>query len=275
MDNETRLKIFRKASLCRHFENKVFNLIKQGVFKIPIYLSAGEEFIPSTISTLFENKQPLIFAQHRAHSTYIAFGGNLEELRDELLGKESGCAKGMGGSASIHSPKINMYGHDGMLGSQVPIAVGACHATGKFTICILGDGAAEEDYVLAAMGYAITKSLPILFIIEDNNLCVLTEKKIRRSWSMVNVGKGLDIDSFECDDSPVSIEGVVNKITRYPVLINVNTCRLFWHAGAGIDDMPDRVDRYEIEKSLLSKANYPMITQIDKSCKEKINRLWG
>ena len=28
----------------------------------------------------------------------------------------------MGGSASIHSTKINMFGHDGHMGTQVPIA---------------------------------------------------------------------------------------------------------------------------------------------------------
>ena len=32
----------------------------------------------------------------------------------------------MGGSASIHSKKINMYGHDGHMGTQVPIGTGAC-----------------------------------------------------------------------------------------------------------------------------------------------------
>ena len=51
------------------------------------------------------------------------------ELIDELLGETSGCINGMGGSASIHSPAIKLYGHDGMMGSQVPIAVGFCYTT--------------------------------------------------------------------------------------------------------------------------------------------------
>ena len=45
---------------------------------------------------------------------------------------------GKGGSASTYSTKINMYGHDGLMGSNGPIGVGACFATGKPTI-ILGD----------------------------------------------------------------------------------------------------------------------------------------
>ncbi len=37
----------------------------------------------------------------------------------------------MGGSASIHSHEKNIFGHDGLMGSQVPIAVGHCYATRK------------------------------------------------------------------------------------------------------------------------------------------------
>ena len=32
----------------------------------------------------------------------------------------------MGGSLSIHSTKINMYGHDGFMGSNACIGTGAC-----------------------------------------------------------------------------------------------------------------------------------------------------
>ena len=34
----------------------------------------------------------------------------------------------MGGSASIASKEINMFGHDGLMGSNGPIGVGACFA---------------------------------------------------------------------------------------------------------------------------------------------------
>ena len=83
----------------------------------------------------------------------------------------------MGGSASIYSKKIKMYGHDGHMGTQVPIGIGACFTSKKPTIVFMGDASAEEDYVLGALGWASVKKLPILFIVEDNNLSILTEKK--------------------------------------------------------------------------------------------------
>ena len=62
------------------------------------------------------------------------------------------------------------------MGNQIPIAVGACFSKKTPTIAIVGDSAAEEDYVLSSIGWAATKNLPILFIVEDNNLSILTEK---------------------------------------------------------------------------------------------------
>ena len=84
----------------------------------------------------------------------------------------------MGGSASIQCRANNIFGHDGMpVGSRGPISVGACYGNKKFTLCFAGDAAAEEDYFLAAIGWASTKDLPIWFIVEDNNLSILTEKE--------------------------------------------------------------------------------------------------
>ncbi|MDC6482453.1 thiamine pyrophosphate-dependent enzyme [Pelagibacteraceae bacterium] len=179
MNKNFRLDIFKKASLCRNFEEQVILNVNNKNITTPVYVSAGQEFIASTLSSICKKKKikPLIFGQHRCHSTYLAFGGDDIKLIDELLGRETGCTKGKGGSASINSKEINMYGHDGLMGSNGPIGVGACFATKKPTIVFLGDAAAEEDYVLGALGWASHKKLPILFIIEDNDFSILTKKK--------------------------------------------------------------------------------------------------
>ena len=86
------------------------------------------------LNKCYKGPKPLLFGQHRCHSIYLAFGGEPIKLIDELLQKKTGCTEGKGGSASIHSKKINMYGHDGLMGSNGPIGVGACFATNKPTI---------------------------------------------------------------------------------------------------------------------------------------------
>ena len=131
-----------------------------------------------------------------------------------MLGRKSGCTKGMGGSASIHSKDINMYGHEGLMGSNGPIGGGACFSTGKPTIIFLGDGAAEEDYVLGGFGWASSIKIPLLTIIEDNNLSILTEKKVRRNWEITDVAK-----AFATSLAPIPIE--VKNINT-PDVINIH-----------------------------------------------------
>lgn len=266
-----RINIFKKASLARNFEEEVIKQVKKKNIKIPVYVSAGQEFISSTISAICEQKKikPLIFGQHRCHSTYLAFGGNKTKLIDELLEKTSGCNNGMGGSASISSKKIKMYGHDGLMGSNGPIGVGACFATKKPTIIFLGDAAAEEDYVLGALGWASTKKLPILIVVEDNNLSILTEKKVRRNWEMSQVAKAFKMNGFDLDDNPKNIYKYSKYFFKRPCLLNINTNRIYWHAGAG-KDSERTFDRYRFEKKKLGSA----AKLIDLKTKKLIKDLW-
>ena len=45
-----RLEVFKKASLCRNFENILYEKVQEKLIKFPVYLSAGQEFIASTIA---------------------------------------------------------------------------------------------------------------------------------------------------------------------------------------------------------------------------------
>jgi pyruvate dehydrogenase E1 component alpha subunit len=270
--NDFRLKVFNRASLCHHFEEETFKQMQQKNIKFPTYLSSGQEFISSTIAQIMEDKkiEPAIFIQHRGHSTYLAFEGNVTELIDELLGRESGCANGMGGSASIQCKDKKIYGHDGLMGSQVPIAVGHCFSTRKPTIVFVGDSAAEEDYVLSAIGWAVTKNLPILFVVEDNNLSILTKKKIRRSWEMDNVAKGFGmINAYNISDDPMTIRTYIKDVFDGPMLLNINTHRRYWHAGPGCDD-ENIFDRYAKELSELENKG----KLIDVKNKKLVEELW-
>ena len=262
---------FKKASFCRHFENQVYENIKNKNIKIPVYLSAGQELIPATIYTIFEknNIDTNLFIQHRGHSHYLCKGASPESLIDELLGRKTGCSNGMGGSASIQSIEKKIFGHDGLMGSQAPIAVGHCYHTRKPTIVVLGDASVEEDYVLSSIGWASTKNLPILFIIEDNNLSILTEKNIRRNWEITDVSKGFGIESFNITDDPYDIIRVLeNYDFKKPLLLNINTVRKYWHAGAGVDG--ENFDRYEQQLDQIGTE----AKEIDLITKENIKKIW-
>jgi TPP-dependent pyruvate/acetoin dehydrogenase alpha subunit len=240
-------KIFEQSSYNHCFEQQVAVALDEKVVRPPIYLSLGTEHIPPCVFTAFFRagllmKDYYVFPQHRCHSYYLTFGGTPISLAFELCGDSRGCNSGMGGSASVSNTETaNLIGHSGLLGDQVPIAVGCAHASQKPTIVILGDAAAEEDYVLGAMGFAATKNAPILFLCEDNNLSILTEKSVRRSWSIVDVAESLGIESKELRDRPCDIYEAACDFIRKPrpVFLNVLCQRHRWHAGSGIDNEPE------------------------------------
>jgi len=250
MYSETLLEIHKKAALCRAFEEEVYRQVESKTIKIPVYLSAGQEYTPATLAVFLESFDKQIFIQHRGHSTYLCFGGDIEQLIYELLGDKRGCANGMGGSASIQSRENQIYGHDGLMGSHGPIATGMAYANRKLTLCFTGDAAAEEDYFISSLGWASTKHLPIWYIVEDNNLSILTEKKVRRNWEMHRLAHAFHMKGVDCSDDPEQLWlQLTDCYVGEPVLLNVRTNRLFWHAGAGIDDpnTPDTHKKY-IEK---------------------------
>ena len=268
-----RLEVFKRASLCRNFDEVVFNKLQDKTIQYPTYLSVGQEFISATIAQYMEetflDMEPDIFIQHRGHATYLSFGGDVVQLIDELLGRKSGCANGMGGSASIHSKEKNIYGHDGLMGSQVPIAVGSCYASQRPTIVFMGDSSAEEDYVFSSIGWAATKNLPILFVVEDNNLSILTEKSVRRNWDMHEVARGFGVDALDTTDFPPDIYNCLQGVFKKPLLLNINTIRKYWHAGAGIDD-ENVFDRYEDEMDKLGDET----KEIHESNRKLVRELW-
>lgn len=268
------LEVFQKMCISRYFEYSVQKAHQSGLIQCPIYLSLGQESISAALSTVY--KDVAIFAQHRCHDFYLSYGGSMRALIDELLGLPSGCAGGMGGSASIHCPEIKMFGHDGFMGTQVAPAVGYSMATMKNTLSIMGDASAEEGFVLGSIGFASTKKAPILFVCIDNNLSVQTEKKFRRNWNMVEHGS-FGMPALEIVDDPwLIMDTVKNLMANLPALINILINRECAHAGSGYDEKGEaKWDRFAIVKDGLDKAGLAKESrEIEDNAKNIIRKAW-
>lgn len=268
MDEQIDLKeIFRRMCLIRYFELEVAEALKKELIPGLTYLSVGQEAISATISTL--TKGFAVFTQHRGHSAYLAHGGSLEFLIDELLGRKTGCCGGSGGSPSIQDLNIPMYGHHGLIGENIPLATGYALATGKPTVVYFGDAASEEDYALTSFGFAATHQLPILYVCEDNDLSILTPIKDRRSWNVYDVTEAMGLKSADLLDDPKKIFDTVKLlIKQLPAFVNIRTTRHFWHAGIGTDGPPKR-DRLKEIRDLVSDAQ-----EIEDKAQTDVRDLW-
>ena len=271
---EFALELFRRGNFSHHFELKVREAGEKKILSLPFYLSLGSEFTAAAFSMVC--KDFMIFAQHRCHSTYLSFGGKPEGLRDELLGLPSGCAGGMAGSNAIHAPEVKMFGHSGLMGEQVPIAVGAAAGSGKPVLTICGDASVEEDYIYPSLGWAATKKLPVLFVCEDNNLSILTPVSVRRKWSPADVAQSLGIPAVEITDDPWLIAHHAQNMVKnqLPGFINIQTVRVLWHAGPG-NDGPPEWDRYKLVVEQLQELGLGSeLRRIDTDNQRKANDLW-
>lgn len=258
------IEIFKKMCEIRYFEEGLIGAHKKGLIKGPVYLSMGQEAIAATLGVVCPDFR--VFPQHRGHGVYLAYDGSPEVLRDELLGKSTGCCKGMGGSSDIQCDKVEA--HHGLLGENIPLAVGYALGSGKKTIAYFGDGAIEEDYALVALGFAATHKLPILFVCEDNNLAILTPIKIRRSWKATDIAKSFGLDIADLKDNPKDMIYTIKSLTL-PAFINVKTCRHRWHVGIGTDFSLPPFDRFVGIRKKIPESN-----AIEKEIKERMRKLW-
>ena len=92
----------------------------------------GEEAVAVGACAALEDTD-YITGNHRSHGHPIAKGGRIDKAMAELYGRVDGYCKGKGGSMHLADYSIGILGESGILGSSVPVAVGAALAAVSYT----------------------------------------------------------------------------------------------------------------------------------------------
>ncbi|MEI6207205.1 MAG: thiamine pyrophosphate-dependent enzyme [Desulfuromonadales bacterium] len=275
-DRATSLAIYRNICRSRFFDLEVVKAVTERRITYQVYLSLGQEAVSAALAPLVSGY--MLFTQHRCHAYYLALGGPPEKLRDELLGLPSGTSGGRAGSNCLqcHDDNLTMFGHHGLIGENVPQAVGAALGSERNVLCVVGDGAAEEDYMYPSLGFAVTHQLPVLFICDDNDLSILTPTSTRRNWKISEVAKGLGMPAINITDDPWTIHAAAQELqTRLPALINVYSCRRNWHVGVGTDGPPEW-DRLSLVEQRLAMLGLSTLSErIKREEQAAMEQLWA
>jgi pyruvate dehydrogenase E1 component alpha subunit len=138
----------------------------------PVHLGVGQEAVAVGVSAHLR-KSDRVFGAHRSHSHLLALGSSVGGLFAEVLGKETGHSRGMGGSMHLWDQPNGFYGSVPIVAGTVPLAVGAGLAaklqqSGDVAIAYLGDGAMEEGVVHESLNLARIQNVPVIFVIENN-----------------------------------------------------------------------------------------------------------
>jgi pyruvate dehydrogenase E1 component alpha subunit len=165
-------KQLRDMLVIRCAEEQIGDMVTAGKVRCPAHLGIGEEAVAVGVSAHLRSRDR-VFGAHRSHSHYLALGGEVHALFAEVLGRVTGCSRGMGGSMHLYGPQVGFLGSVPIVGASVPIAVGAALAakmdgTDDIAVSYFGDGAAEEGSVQESLNLAAVMRLPVLFVCENN-----------------------------------------------------------------------------------------------------------
>ena len=164
-------KLLDKCLRIRLFENNLLELFKRGEITGTVHTCVGQEYTGVFLSN-FLKKGDIAFSNHRGHGHYLSFTEDYKGLLNELLSKENGCSRGFGGTQHLINDN---FISNGIQGGMVPIAAGVglnLKNSKKDNICFtfIGDGTLGEGLLWESLNIISKWRLPILIILEDNNI---------------------------------------------------------------------------------------------------------
>jgi acetoin:2,6-dichlorophenolindophenol oxidoreductase subunit alpha len=172
MTGEKRARWYEQMLEIRLFEEKVQELFMEGLIEGTTHLCQGQEAVPvGAVSALRDDDYMTI--TYRGHGHALARGISIEACFAELMGRATGCCKGVGGSMHFTDVSKGLLGAFAIVGAGLPVAVGAAHSArlqGRDSVALtfFGDGATNIGTFHEALNLASAWKAPTIFIIENN-----------------------------------------------------------------------------------------------------------
>ncbi|WP_433761494.1 pyruvate dehydrogenase (acetyl-transferring) E1 component subunit alpha [Nocardia sp. CA-135398] len=171
-DPETLRGYFRDMLFVRRFEERTAQGYTQAKIGGYCHLNLGEE---ATVVGLAAAMRPTdyLFTNYREHGYAIAKGIEPGRVMAELYGRSTGTSKGWGGSMHMFDTATRLLGGYGIVGGQLPLAVGAALAIDyrggdDVVVCQMGDGTTNIGAFHESLNIAALWHLPVVFVVINN-----------------------------------------------------------------------------------------------------------
>src|SRR5256885_139008 len=173
--------LYRTMVRIRRFDEKTTELFQAGLVKGTAHSYVGQEAV-ATGACAALSEQDAIVGNHRGHGHCIAKGARIDRMMAELMGRETGYCRGLGGSMHIAALDLNILGCNGIVAAGLPIGTGAALAarlrkSDVVVTIFFGDGGANQGTVHESMNLAAIWNLPVVFLCENNHYALSTSSK--------------------------------------------------------------------------------------------------
>ncbi|MEU4341684.1 pyruvate dehydrogenase (acetyl-transferring) E1 component subunit alpha [Nocardia sp. NPDC023852] len=165
---------FRDMMFIRRFEERAAQGYTQAKIGGYCHLNLGEE---ATVVGLAAAMRPTdyLFTNYREHGYALAKGIEPGRVMAELYGRSTGTSKGWGGSMHMFDTASRLLGGYGIVGGQLPLAVGAALAIDyrggdDVVVCQMGDGTTNIGAFHESLNLAALWNLPVVFVVINNQL---------------------------------------------------------------------------------------------------------
>ncbi len=259
------LEQYRQMQVIRRFEEESARAYAQGKVGGFLHLYIGQEAIAVGANSALEDRD-YVFQTYRDHGIAIARGMEPKHAMAELMGKDTGCSRGLGGSMHFFDPENRFLGGWGIIGGHLALAAGAAFKAkykgqDEVTLCFFGEGSTNIGGFHEAMSLAGLWKLPVVFICENNQYAMgtpLERTSPLEDLSIKAAGYGMVGDRFKGHDVTTVEEHIKRAVDRArkgdgPTFIEVETYRFRGHS---MSDPAKYRSRDELDER---KKNDPLI----------------
>jgi pyruvate dehydrogenase E1 component alpha subunit len=174
----------------RLFEEQVGAFARSGEVPGLVHLSIGQEGVAAAVCSQLRDDDA-VYSGHRAHGHAIAKGASLDRLMAELMGRDTGLCRGLGGSMHVVDAEHGFMGATGVVGGTVPIALGSALASrlrgdDSVAVVFFGDGAVQAGYFNETVNLATLWKLPLILVCENNGFAEFTPRSAHTNVERVS-----------------------------------------------------------------------------------------
>jgi TPP-dependent pyruvate/acetoin dehydrogenase alpha subunit len=195
---EYELNLYFQMKLIRAFEERVARLHRQNKILGGVYSGAGQEaIVTGTCAPLQEGD--FVAPLHRDLGVFLMRGVDPGRLMAQLMGKETGLSRGK--DSFLHGGDLEhgIFGSTSMLGSSLPVAVGAAlkfqiKREKHVAVAFFGEGASSRGDVHEAMNFAGVRKLAVIFVCENNRFAYSTP--LEKQMAIENVADRAEAYGF-------------------------------------------------------------------------------